>query len=74
MYTVRDNSAKKDVSLGDCKIPIAMGRGGHADERDRLREELDALRVELLELAGTSRAWPLRRRLLAVIMPKQPIQ
>ena len=44
---------------------------GHAiaDERDRLRAELDALRVELLELAGTSRAWPLRRRLLAAVKP-----
>ena len=53
----------------------AMGIGhAIADERDRLRAELDALRVELLDLAGTSRAWPLRRRLLAVIMPVQLIQ
>ena len=70
MYTASAFSAKNDVSLGDCKIPIAMGRGGHADERDRLRAELDALRVELLELAGTSRAWPLRRRLLAAVNPR----
>lgn len=44
---------------------------GHAiaDERDRLRADLDALRAELLELAGSSRAWPLRRRLLAALKP-----
>ena len=49
---------------------------GHAiaDERDRLRAELDALRGELLELAGTSRAWAVRRRLLAVMKPEQLIQ
>lgn len=45
---------------------------GHAiaDERDRLRAELDALRGELLELAGTSRAWTVRRRLLAAVRPR----
>ena len=45
---------------------------GHAiaDERDRLRADLDALRAELLELAGTSRAWTVRRRLLAAVKPR----
>ena len=69
------NQLTEDLVRSERDRGEAMGIGhAIADERDRLRAELDALRVELLELAGTSRAWPLRRRLLAVIMPVQLIQ
>jgi len=47
---------------------------GHAlaDERDRALVELAELRRNLLALASSSRAWPLRRRLLALVHPEHP--
>ena len=47
---------------------------GHAlaDERDRALVELAELRRNLLALASSSRAWPLRRRLLALVSAPGP--
>jgi len=65
------NQLTEDLVRSERDRGEAVGIGhAIADERDRLRAELDALRVELLDLAGTSRAWPLRRRLLAAVSPR----